>query len=96
MSCDASAPELSYLPSRLWLIGLGHLGQAYLWGLGLLPYAADAKVELLLQDVDVITPSTESTSILSDRTMLGDKKTRVTAKWAERRLRHRHYRATVR
>lgn len=85
MSCDASTPELSYLPSRLWLIGLGHLGQAYLWGLGLLPYSADAKVELLLQDVDVITPSTESTSILSDRTMLGEKKTRVTAKWAERR-----------
>jgi hypothetical protein len=40
---------------------------------------------LLLQDVDVITPSTESTSILSDSTMLGEKKTRVTAKWAERR-----------
>jgi len=85
MSCDASAPELSYLPARLWLIGLGHLGQAYLWGLGLLPYAADAKLELLLQDVDVITPSTESTSILSDRTMLGEKKTRAIAKWAERR-----------
>ena len=33
----------------------------------------------------MITPSTESTSILSDRTMLGEKKTRVTAKWAERR-----------
>ena len=85
LSCDASAPALSYLPSRLWLIGLGHLGQAYLWGLGLLPYAADAKVELLLQDVDGITPSTESTSILSDSTMLGKKKTRVAAAWAERR-----------
>ena len=85
MSCDESAPALRYLPSNLWLIGLGHLGQAYLWGLGLLPYAADAKVGLVLQDVDVITPSTESTSILSDRTMLGRKKTRVTAAWAERR-----------
>jgi hypothetical protein len=85
MSCDESAPKHSYLPSRLWLIGLGHLGQAYLWGLGLLPYAADAKVDLILQDVDVITPSTESTSILSDRTMLGEKKTRVAAAWAERR-----------
>ena len=35
---DESEPALTYLPSRLWLIGLGHLGQAYLWGLGLLPY----------------------------------------------------------
>jgi hypothetical protein len=34
MSCDESAPELRYLPSNLWLIGLGHLGQAYLWGWG--------------------------------------------------------------
>ena len=27
---------------RLWLIGLGHLGQAYLWALGLLPYLEPA------------------------------------------------------
>ena len=85
MSCNKGAPELRYLPSNLWLIGLGHLGQAYLWGLGLLPYAGDAQVGLLLQDIDVITPSTESTSILSDSTMHGQKKTRVTAAWAERR-----------
>jgi hypothetical protein len=36
ISEDPSEPELMYLPSSLWLIGLGHLGQAYLWGLGLL------------------------------------------------------------
>jgi hypothetical protein len=85
MSCAESAPELRYLPSKLWLIGLGHLGQAYLWGLGLLPYTTGAKPGLVLQDVDVITPSTESTSILSDSTMHGQKKTRITATWAERR-----------
>ena len=85
LSCHECAPELRYLPSNLWLIGLGHLGQAYLWGLGLLPYASDAKVGLVLQDVDVITPSTESTSILSNRMMHGRKKTRVTAAWAEQR-----------
>ena len=27
-----------YLPKRLWLIGLGHLGQAYAWALPFLPY----------------------------------------------------------
>jgi hypothetical protein len=85
LSSDKTAPPLRYLPSNLWLIGLGHLGQAYLWGLGLLPYTTGAKVGLVLQDVDVITPSTESTSILSDRTALGRKKTRITAAWAERR-----------
>lgn len=85
LSCDEGVPELHYLPSNLWLVGLGHLGQAYLWGLGLLPYASDAKVGLMLQDVDVITPSTESTSILSDSTMHGRKKTRIAAAWAEQR-----------
>ena len=42
----AGEPELRLLPSRLWLIGLGHLGQAYLGALGLLPYADAAKVGL--------------------------------------------------
>jgi hypothetical protein len=78
-------PELQLLPSRLWLIGLGHLGQAYLWALGLLPYHQPAEVALVLQDVDIITPSTESTSILSDATLVGQKKTRAVAAWAERR-----------
>lgn len=78
-------PRLEYLPARLWLIGLGHLGQAYLWGLGLLPYANPSALSLVLQDVDVITPSTESTSILTDASMVGQKKTRAMAAWAERR-----------
>jgi hypothetical protein len=78
-------PELTYLPSRLWVIGLGHLGQAYLWGLGLLPYPDPSAVSLVLQDVDIITPSTESTSILTDANLVGQKKTRAMAAWAERR-----------
>lgn len=82
---DESEPALAYLPSRLWLIGLGHLGQAYLWGLGLLPYQDPSAVELVLQDVDVITESTTSTSILTDATMVGQRKTRVMAAWAEQR-----------
>jgi hypothetical protein len=75
-------PDLCYLPARLWLIGLGHLGQAYLWGLGLLPYPHPAGLSLVLQDIDIITPSTESTSILTDASQIGQKKTRTTAAWA--------------
>ena len=41
-------PDLQYLPSQLWLIGLGHLGQAYLWGLGLLPYPNPPGLSLVL------------------------------------------------
>lgn len=82
---DPSEPPLTYLPSSLWLIGLGHLGQAYLWGLGLLPYADARNLKLVLQDTDRITTSTESTSILTDASMVGQMKTRVLASWAERR-----------
>jgi energy-coupling factor transporter ATP-binding protein EcfA2 len=85
LAADPSEPALAFLPSRLWLIGLGHLGQAYLWGLGLLPYRAPGEVKLVLQDVDAITPSTESTSILTDGTLIGIQKTRAMAAWTERR-----------
>ena len=89
-ACDwladaGTEPALSLLPSRLWLIGLGHLGQAYLWALGLLPFARPQDLSLVLQDIDIITPSTESTSILTDATLINVKKTRAMAAWAERR-----------
>ena len=79
------APDLSILPSKLWLIGLGHLGQAYLWALGLLPYANPGELELTLQDTDVITESTDSTSVLTQAAMIADKKTRAMAAWSENR-----------
>jgi hypothetical protein len=85
LAADTDAPPLRYLPSNLWLIGLGHLGQAYLWALGLLPYPQPTGLSLVLHDVDIITPSTESTSILSERSMAGVKKTRAMAAWAEHR-----------
>jgi hypothetical protein len=85
LRADVDEPTLELLPSRLWLLGLGHLGQAYLWALGLLPYAEARSLDIVLQDVDIITPSTESTSILTDASLLGLKKTRSMAAWAERR-----------
>ena len=52
LEANPSEATLTYLPSQLWLIGLGHLGQANLWALGLLAFAAPADVMLVLQDVD--------------------------------------------
>jgi hypothetical protein len=78
-------PRLEFLPTRLWLIGLGHLGQAFLWALGLLRYGVPADLSLVLQDFDVITPASESTSILTEPGLLGQKKTRAMAAWAEYR-----------
>jgi hypothetical protein len=80
---DASEPVLSYLPSSLWLIGLGNLGQAFAWLLTCLPYADRSKVELTLQDYDLIADSNDSTSLLSSLPLVGAKKTRTVARWLE-------------
>ena len=82
---DSEEPQLTYLPSRLWLIGLGHLGQAYLWGLGILPYRHPGDLSLVLQDVDIITDSTESTCVLTRAELVGQKKTWAMAAWADAR-----------
>jgi hypothetical protein len=91
LSADNTEPPLSFLPSRLWMIGLGNLGQSCLWLLACLPYAAPAHVELLLQDFDRIVPSNESTSLLSTASLVGQMKTRGIAHWLEQR----GFRATI-
>lgn len=80
--CDGG-PRPSVLPSRAWLIGLGHLGQAYLWTLGLLPYACPNEVEIVLQDKDELTKANDSTSILTNLRLVGRKKTRAMAEWCD-------------
>lgn len=79
-----AGPVLSRLPAAAWIVGLGNLGQAYLWTLGLLPYGADAP-ELVLQDFDVLAPSNLSTSLLTNEADIGRRKTRAMAMWAEAR-----------
>ena len=81
----AAGPTSIVLPSRLWLVGLGHLGQAYLWTLGLLPYRDPDEVELVLQDYDRLTLSNDSTSLLTSPALVGELKTRAMARWAEAR-----------
>ncbi len=66
-----------------WLVGLGHLGQAYAWTMGFMQPANDATI--YLQDIDVITKSTLSTSMLSVTDDIGTKKTRKVAHWFEAR-----------
>lgn len=84
-SPDHDEPVVIDLPSDYWIIGLGHLGQAYLWSIGLLPFADRGAVRLFLQDVDRAGKSTKSTSLLTDANDKGLLKTRICANWAERR-----------
>ena len=57
-------PALDYLPKSLWLVGLGHLGQAYAWTLGMLPYPVNGRPHLVLQDFDKAARSNLSTCLL--------------------------------
>lgn len=84
-SASSDGPELQFLPDHLWVLGLGHLGQAFLWTLIMCPFPDPAKVRITLQDMDVVTGSTESTSILTQIEMVGRRKTRSVADVLERR-----------
>lgn len=70
------------LQEALWLIGAGHLGQSFAWTLGFLPAGPQP---VFLQDIDMVSASTLSTSMVSHPSDLGQKKTRVVARWLEAR-----------
>lgn len=73
-------PELN---SGLWIIGLGHLGQAYCWTLGMMK--RKSSIQLVLQDTDTVTKSTLTTSVLTGTADIGRKKTRIASEWLEAR-----------
>jgi hypothetical protein len=86
----SDGPDLQYLPQKLWILGLGHLGQAYLWTLGLLPFAKPQKAEFFLQDFDRVVVANLGTGLLCSAESVGRLKTRLCAEWMEnRRLRTR-------
>lgn len=86
MRADAAQPPDNVGTSAcgdLWIVGLGHLGQAYCWTLSMMERSSFT--QLVLQDVDVITQSTLTTSVLSSPSDIGCKKTRTVASWMEAR-----------
>lgn len=78
-------PAVQYLPNKYWILGLGHLGQAYAWHIGLLPYASNAQTNILLQDDDRIVPANQSAGLLADPAHEGIYKTRRCSDWLEKR-----------
>jgi hypothetical protein len=81
----ADGVPLELLPKALWMLGLGHLGQAYLWNLGFLPYQSPAEAIFMLQDFDSVVAGNYSSQLLCERNIVGRKKTRVCANWLEAR-----------
>lgn len=74
-----SSPDLRYAPASWWLVGIGHLGQAYGWVISHLPYDRPASVDVTLQDTDFSSPANHSTSVLTPHGSRGVPKTRLVA-----------------
>lgn len=87
-SPEAAGPSLQFLPARIWLLGLGHLGQASAWSLGCLPYDQPAELEIYLVDFDTVVEANHATGLLTDESDIGTLKTRVAASGLEQ-LGHR-------
>ncbi len=65
------------------MLGLGHLGQAFLWNLALLPFPKREEIRFLLQDFDAIETGNFSSGLLCTEGVVGRKKTRHCAGWLE-------------
>ena len=82
---DALGSPLQFLPLEIWLLGLGHLGNAYAWALAALPYRKNYQATLYLMDYDTVEDSNLETCVLFDDSDLHEFKTRACAKWLEDR-----------
>ncbi|MFA6116105.1 MAG: hypothetical protein WC729_19070 [Sphingomonas sp.] len=65
---------IARLPTALWLLGAGNLGQAILFLLSMLPFADRRAVTLFVQDNDRSGPENLSTQVLTSHSWLGRKK----------------------
>ncbi|GAA5202001.1 hypothetical protein GCM10023322_83010 [Rugosimonospora acidiphila] len=76
---DIDGPTPTHAPAAWWLVGLGHLGQAYAWVLSWLPYADPAKIEIVLQDIQRVVQANHSTGLLTPASPAPIRKTRLAA-----------------
>ena len=82
---DAIGPVVQWLPSQVWVLGLGHLGNAYLWALGTLPYQQMHAAQIFLNDFDSVEVENIETGLLFTQADLKRTKARTCADWLEGR-----------
>ena len=80
---ENDGPQELNMPRNIWALGLGHLGQAYLWTLGLMPFKEPQKSLLLLQDADTIDSENIGSQILCFENNIGKPKTRPCLEFLE-------------
>jgi hypothetical protein len=82
---DAIGVPVQFLPTEVWVLGLGHLGNAYLWALAALPYANATAAEIYLNDFDIVEPENFDTGMIFSAGDTEVLKTRICDKWLQRR-----------
>jgi hypothetical protein len=82
---SAQGPTPESFTSSLWLLGLGHLGQAYAWVIGFLPFKNPNEMLIKLQDDDRLVKGNYDSGMLSEPNLENNYKTRVVAAWLEAR-----------
>lgn len=78
---DLQGPDFVSLPNKLWLVGLGHLGQGIAWNLLTLPMNSERHI--ILQDDQTIGVENEPTGLLVREIDIHGKKCRSVAHWFE-------------
>jgi hypothetical protein len=82
---EAPAFAEVFLPGAIWIVGLGNLGQAFVWALSSLPYSDPSDVSLILHDFDHISDENWGTSVLVADGESGTLKTKLVEQWINRR-----------
>lgn len=72
---------VQYLPQSLWVLGLGHLGNAYLWSLATLPYPDPKRVEFALFDFDKVVKDNVETGLLFAENLINRFKAHACDSW---------------
>lgn len=78
---SGSGPDRFDVPDKFWLLGLGHLGQGFVWNLCLLGVGRGLAV---VQDDQAIGEENEATGLLVLPGQTGEKKVRLASRWLER------------
>jgi hypothetical protein len=80
---NALGLPVQFLPQELWLLGLGHLGNAYAWSLATMPYEDPRKAVFALFDFDRVEIDNFETGLLFENGHEDHLKTRVCSEWLE-------------
>jgi hypothetical protein len=98
---EALGLPVEFLPGAMWVLGLGHLGNAYLWSLATLPYEEPSAVEFALFDFDKVEKDNVETGVLLTADDVDSFKAHACNAWLRRhkfkaRLVERRFDATFR